>query len=45
MRLLTMQIWHFNRLTEELPEFAAVAKELAQARLERSQSSLSDDGH
>jgi CRP/FNR family transcriptional regulator, cyclic AMP receptor protein len=45
MRLLTMQIWHFNRLAEELPEVAAIAKELAQSRLERSQSPASEDRH
>jgi CRP-like cAMP-binding protein len=35
MRVLTMTIWDFNKLTEEFPEVAALAKDLAQARLER----------
>jgi CRP-like cAMP-binding protein len=38
MRLLTMTVWDFNELTEEFPEFAAHAKALAQARLERTES-------
>jgi CRP-like cAMP-binding protein len=38
MRLLTMEVWHFNKLAEENPEFAAVAKQLAQSRLERTQT-------
>jgi CRP-like cAMP-binding protein len=38
MKLLTMTIWDFNELAEELPDFAARAKALAQARLERTDS-------
>jgi cAMP-dependent protein kinase regulator/CRP/FNR family cyclic AMP-dependent transcriptional regulator/cGMP-dependent protein kinase 2 len=38
MRLLTMRIWHFNRLADELPEVAARAQELAQARLEHTET-------
>jgi CRP/FNR family transcriptional regulator, cyclic AMP receptor protein len=45
MRLLTMQIWHFNRLAEELPEVAAVATKLAESRLERTQPPATDDRH
>jgi CRP-like cAMP-binding protein len=37
MQLLTMTVWEFNKLAEELPELAARAKELAQSRLERTQ--------
>lgn len=33
MRLLTMTMWDFNELAEELPEFAAHAKTIAQERL------------
>jgi cAMP-dependent protein kinase regulator/CRP/FNR family cyclic AMP-dependent transcriptional regulator/cGMP-dependent protein kinase 2 len=44
MRLLTMRIWHFNRLADELPQVAALAKELAQSRLEGTQSA-SEDRH
>ena len=33
MRLLTMRIWHFNRLAEEIPEFGVRARDLARARL------------
>jgi CRP/FNR family cyclic AMP-dependent transcriptional regulator len=38
MRLLTMTTADFNELAEELPEFAARAKVLAQARLARTES-------
>jgi len=38
MRLLTMTIEDFNQLAEEIPEFAARAKALAQARLARTES-------
>ena len=36
MRLLTLTIWDFNELAEQLPEFAAHARTLAQERLERA---------
>jgi CRP/FNR family cyclic AMP-dependent transcriptional regulator len=38
MRLLTMTVEDFNELAAELPEFAARAKALAQARLARTES-------
>ncbi|HET6167150.1 MAG TPA: cyclic nucleotide-binding domain-containing protein [Marmoricola sp.] len=34
MRLLTMRIWTFNTLADEMPEFGARAKELARGRRE-----------
>jgi CRP-like cAMP-binding protein len=34
MRLLTMRIWHFNKLADEIPEFGVRARDLARARLE-----------
>jgi CRP-like cAMP-binding protein len=34
MRLLTMRIWSFNKLADEIPEFGARASELAQGRHE-----------
>jgi CRP-like cAMP-binding protein len=34
MRLLTMRIWSFNKLADEIPEFGALASELAQGRHE-----------
>jgi voltage-gated potassium channel len=34
MRLLTMTMWDFNELAEDLPEFAAHAKTIAQYRLD-----------
>jgi CRP-like cAMP-binding protein len=37
MRLLTMTIWDFNELAEDLPDFATRARALAQARLERTE--------
>ena len=36
MRLLTMTVWDFNSLAEEIPEFAARARTLAEQRLERT---------
>ena len=38
MRLLTMTMEDFNKLAEEIPELAARAKVLAQARLARTES-------
>jgi CRP/FNR family transcriptional regulator, cyclic AMP receptor protein len=38
MRLLTMTVWEFNKLAEELPELAARATALAKARLEHTQT-------
>jgi CRP/FNR family cyclic AMP-dependent transcriptional regulator len=35
MRLLTMKVWEFNKLSEEVPAFASRAKELAQQRLDQ----------
>lgn len=34
MRLLTMRIWHFNTLADEIPEFGVRARDLARARHE-----------
>jgi thioredoxin reductase (NADPH) len=34
MRLLTMRIWSFNTLADEIPEFGARARELARERRE-----------
>ena len=34
MRLLTMRIWNFNKLADEIPEFGARARDLAQGRRE-----------
>ncbi len=37
MRLLTLTIWDFNQLAEEIPEFATNAKALARGRLESTE--------
>ena len=34
MRLLTMRIWSFNKLADEIPEFGARARDLARGRRE-----------
>lgn len=34
MRLLTMRIWSFNKLSDEIPEFGVRARELARGRHE-----------
>jgi CRP/FNR family cyclic AMP-dependent transcriptional regulator len=34
MRLLTMRIWSFNKLADEIPEFGARARDLARERLQ-----------
>jgi cAMP-dependent protein kinase regulator/CRP/FNR family cyclic AMP-dependent transcriptional regulator/cGMP-dependent protein kinase 2 len=34
MRLLTMRIWHFNTLADEIPDFGVRARDLAKERRE-----------